>query len=115
MLNYLAFTMGAAYILAGINHFWHEEFYVKILRGFLPYPRLLVYISGVTEVLCGAGLLFPATRHVAAWNTIVLLIAIFPGNIRMVVEAKRFSTSAILLYLRLPLQLVLIWLAYLLT
>jgi len=115
MLTYFVYLMGGAYILAGINHFWHEYFYVKIIDGFLPYPRLLVYISGVAEVLCGAGLLFPSTCKAAAWGTIALLIAIFPANIRMAIQAPQFHISSIILYMRLPLQLVLIWLAYLYT
>ena len=33
--------MGVAYLLAGINHFMHPDFYMKMLEGFLPYPSAL--------------------------------------------------------------------------
>jgi uncharacterized membrane protein len=114
--KYFVYVMGAVYILAGVNHFVHEPFYTKMLAGFLPYPLALVYISGVVEILCGLGLLIPSTRKAAAWGTVLLLLAIFPANINMAVHHEHWpdiSTSA--LYLRLPVQLILIWLAYVYT
>src|ERR1700722_14932385 len=100
MSKYFIYIMGAAYIIAGINHFWHEYFYTKMLQGFLPHPRLLVYISGLAEVICGAGLLFPGTRRYAAWGTIILLVAIVPANLRMAINAQQYHMSSALLYLR---------------
>ena len=107
--------MGIIYIIAGLNHFWHPGFYVKMLEGFLPYPVALVNISGVAEILCGLGLLIPNTRKAAAWGTIALLIAIIPANINMAMHPANFGFSPIGLYLRLPIQLLLIWLAYIYT
>jgi len=109
------FFMGVAYIAAGLNHFWHTTFYANMLEGFLPYPLALVYISGIAEILCGIGLLIPSTRKMAAWATIALLIAIVPANINMALHPAQFGFSPMALYLRLPLQLLLIWLAYIYT
>ena len=115
MKKYFAYLLGVAYIMAGVNHFFHESFYTKMLAGFLPYPLQLVYISGVAEILCGLGLLIPATRKAAAWGTIILLIAIFPANINMALHPEQWGLSPIGLYLRLPVQLLLIWIAYVYT
>ena len=115
MKKIFAYIFGVVYILAGVNHFWHESFYTKMIADFLPYPAMLVYISGVAEILCGLGFLIPATRKAAAWGTIALLVAIFPANIYMAMHPAEFGFAAAGLYARLPIQLVLIWLAYIYT
>lgn len=53
----------------------------------LPYHRELVYLSGVAELLCAAGLVVPRTRHHAAIASTALLIAVFPGNLQMAWDA----------------------------
>lgn len=107
-----AYVMGAFYIVAGVMHFLFPAPYLKIMPRILPYPLALVYLSGLAEILCGLGLLFEQTRIPAAWATIALLIAIFPANINMAMYPEQFNVSPWLLYLRLPLQAVLIWWAY---
>ena len=96
-------------------HFIFPVPYSKIIPSILPYPMMLVYISGIAEILCGVGFLFEPTRTFAAWATIVLLIAIYPANINMAMHPKYFGINPWILYLRLPLQFVMIWLAYLYT
>jgi uncharacterized membrane protein len=70
----------------------------------------LVYISGVAEILGGVGVLIPAVRPWAGLWLIALLIAVFPANIYMAVGPKRaaLGVAPVWLWLRLPLQLVLI-------
>jgi uncharacterized membrane protein len=106
------YLMGAAYVLAGLNHFLRPDFYMKMLEGFLPYPKALNYISGAAEILLGIGVMIPATRKLSAWGLILLLIAIFPANINMAIHASEWNFSAAMLYLRLPIQLLLIGWAY---
>ena len=53
------------------------------------------------------------TRRPAAWGIILLLIAVLPANIWMAQHPERFPTISLwVLWLRLPLQLPLIWWAY---
>jgi uncharacterized membrane protein len=84
----------------------------------LPAPLLLVQISGIAEIAGGLGLLFPATRRLAAWGLIALLIAVFPANINMAVNHLPLGSHTIpqwALWARLPAQLVLVWWASLYT
>ena len=113
--NYFGYFLGVIYVLAGVNHFWHPTFYTNMLEGFLPYPAALVIISGIAEILCGLGLLIPATRKAAAWGPIALLIAVFPANINMAMHPDQFHLPAAGLYARLPIQLLLFWISYLYT
>ena len=111
-----AYFMAIAYIVAGINHFWHPDPYVKMIDSFLPYPLALIYISGIAEIACGVGLMIPATRRLAAFGLIFLLLAIFPANIYMAVAHDRWPEIPVwMLYARLPIQLVLLFLANLYT
>ncbi len=104
--------MAAFYVVAGVNHFINPRFYYKMVVDFLPYPDAVVAVSGVIEILCGVGLMIPQTRLVAAWATIALLLAIFPANIYMALHPEKWGFSTVALYLRLPIQLLLIWWAY---
>jgi uncharacterized membrane protein len=106
------YFMGVVYILAGINHFWHPDFYMKMVETFLPYPLTMIYISGIAEMAGGLGLMIPATRRLAAFGLVFLLIAIFPTNLYMAIAHDKFPEfSSWALYGRLPMQLVLIYLA----
>jgi uncharacterized membrane protein len=101
------------YIAAGMMHFIKPRPYLSMMPPWLPNPELLVLLSGVGEVAGGVGLLFPQTRSAAAWGLMLLLIAIFPANIYMAITPKfwkRFPRWA--LWVRLPLQFLLIWWAY---
>jgi uncharacterized membrane protein len=97
------------YLVAGTLHFLRPRTYEAIMPAALPAKRELVYASGVAEIVGGAGVLHPATRRTAGWWLIATLVAIFPANVNMAVNADRFrGIPAALLWLRLPLQALLI-------
>lgn len=97
-------------IFAGVAHFRSPEPFVRIVPDWLPAHRALVFISGFFEILGGTGLLVPRTRRAAAWGLIALYIAVFPANVNMAVKNIPFNGQhhPILLWMRLPLQAVLI-------
>jgi uncharacterized membrane protein len=94
---------------AGVLHFIHPETYLRIMPPALPAPRLLVLLSGGAEVAGGLGLLLPATRHLAAWGLLALLVAVFPANVYMLGLARELSIPSWALWARLPLQPLLMW------
>ena len=105
--------LGLFYLVAGALHFARPRVYVAIMPDRLPAKRALVYASGAAELAGGAGVLHPATRRPAGWWLIATLVAIFPANVNMAVNAERFrGIPEPLLWLRLPLQAVLIAWAY---
>lgn len=98
-------------VAAGINHFVSPAPYVGMMPAQLPAPLTLVYVSGVAEILGGLGLILPATRRLAAWGLIALLVAIFPANLNMAIHHLPLGTRVVpawALWARLPLQLVFI-------
>jgi len=105
-------VMGILYVVAGIMHFVNTDFYLRIMPSYLPWHRELVYLSGIAEVLLGVLVLRPPTRTLAAWGIIALLIAVFPANIHMAMHRIPLQPGTVpnllALWLRLPLQAVLI-------
>ena len=112
MLKYGLYLMALLYILAGLYHFRNPRVYKAIMPPYLPFHDALVFWSGVAEVVLGLALFFPQTRIWAAWGVIALLIAVFPANVYMLTSGKFTRIPEWLLYLRLPLQGLLIWWAY---
>lgn len=109
----LKWIFALIFITAGTLHFVHSEVFVKIVPPVLPFPLFLVYLSGICEIVLGIALLTLKYARLAAWGLIALLIAVFPANVYMALNPQLFSDiNPSLLYLRLPLQLVLIAWAY---
>lgn len=111
----LRWLLAVLMITAGVSHFTNPDTFIRIVPSYLPWPAALVYISGVFEILGGLGLLLPLTRKAAAWGLIALFVAVFPANVNMAIHQIPFGempTPPVFLWLRLPLQLVLIAWAY---
>jgi uncharacterized membrane protein len=82
---------------------------IAMVPRVFPRPDLIVSATGVLEIVGAVGLLIPATGPVAAACLALLLIAIFPANIRAAQEHLTIGdTSATALPLRALLQLVFI-------
>jgi len=103
--------LALAFITAGVLHFLKPEPYLAIMPPWLPAHGLLVQLSGVAELAGGIGLLLVRWRRAAGIGLMVLLVAILPANIQMLLnyQARGAPSGEItLLWLRLPLQLVLL-------
>ena len=102
-------------IVAGVLHFAADEPFIKIVPEFLPFPGLIVYVSGIIEILLGIGLIIPRSRVLAAWGLILLFIAVYPANLNMAfnhIKLDNIPDSWWLHGFRLPFQFVLIAWAY---
>ena len=108
----LLVLLGVFFVCAGVSHFTQTAFFVEIVPPYLPAPLALVWASGVAEIALGALVLVPATRRLAAWGLIALLIAVFPANVHMALHHVQLAhappwmghPSALALWLRLPVQ-----------
>lgn len=110
------YLMALLYILAGINHLRVPRIYMKMIPPSLPSPKSLNIISGAAEIILGILLCIPAVSAFAAWGIIALLIAIFPANLYMYTNEKAaLGLPKWVRLIRLPIQLVLIYWAFLYT
>lgn len=109
LLTRLALT--ALFFVAGVGHFTHPSGFERIVPPYLPHPRTLVYVSGIFEILGAVGILVPATRLIAGWGLVALLVAVFPANLYMAtagIKIGTFPPEPWMAWARLPLQAVLI-------
>jgi uncharacterized membrane protein len=78
-----------------------------------PHPDLLVTLTGILEILGAIGILVPRTRPLAGLCLILLFVILFPANVsaslRGVTLAGKPATT---LWLRLPMQLLFIGVAW---
>lgn len=87
----------------------HPAPFVKIVPDYLPAHLEIVYISGLCEILYGAALLWSKTRTLGRYALVALLVAVFPANINMAVNGITLGLPIWLIWLRLPLQFVLVY------
>lgn len=108
------------FVAAGILHFLIPQPYLRIVPPYLLHPRLLVEVSGAAEILGGLGLLLPipSVRRLAAWGLVALLIAVWPANLYMAMAhlaLPGIMGQSWAQWLRVPLQIPLIYWAWLYT
>ncbi len=115
MKQILKFVLAGFMIFVGVKHFIDPIPFVRIVPSYLPWPLALVYVSGFFEALAGVGLLIPRLQKIAAWGLVALYVAVFPANVNMAIHHLPFGegpTPQWALWLRLPVQLLLVWWAY---
>jgi uncharacterized membrane protein len=97
--------------VAGASHFAIPRFYDRIVPRALPGPaRAWTLASGLAELGCATAVARPRTRRQGATAAACLLVAVFPANVQMALDWRsRPATEKVGAYLRLPLQLPLVW------
>ena len=101
------------FLLGGIAHFAFTDLEARIVPPQIPDAPDVVLLTGLLELLGAVGLLIPWTRRAAGWGLFVLTQAVTPANVYMLRIHDEFPHIPVwLLWLRLPLQLVLLWLIW---
>lgn len=98
--------LSAFFVGAGVNHFLMPSAYRAIVPPSLrAHNARVVAISGIAEIAGGVGVLLPRTRRLSGLGLIALLAAVFPANLYMARNPRRFPrVPRWALYARLPLQ-----------
>ena len=107
---------GPFFVFAGLMHFLKPRWYERIMPPYVPRHRELVYASGVAEIAGGLATMHPATRRAGSAWSIATLLAVFPANVHMALNAKEFGKGVPggepALWARLPVQALFILWAY---
>jgi uncharacterized membrane protein len=96
------------FLIGGIAHFVATEVEMRIVPPFIPWPHAVVLVSGAFELLGTVGLLWRPTRRAAGIGLFLLTIAVTPANVYMAQHAQLFNIPGWALWLRLPLQVLLL-------
>jgi uncharacterized membrane protein len=96
------------FAIGGIAHFALTRLEMRIMPPGIPWPRAVVLVVGVFELLGAAGLLIVRLRPAAGLGLALLTIAVTPANVYMLLHADAFGVPYWLLVLRLPVQAALL-------
>jgi len=106
-------TVAALFTLSGTIHLVRPSVFTSLIPPWLPAPTAAVYVSGVAELACAYGLF--TRRRWAGPASAALLLAVWPGNLQMALDATTerglASPVTVIIWLRLPLQIPLIWMS----
>lgn len=101
-------------VFAGVSHFTSmREDFLRMMPPWIPWPRAMVYFTGICEIAGAVGLLLPEFRRAAAYALIAFFLAVLPANI----HAARAGITlrgkpATNLWLRIPMQILFIAIAF---
>lgn len=101
-------------VFTGVSHFtFMKEDFARMIPPSIPWPRVMVYFTGMCEIAGAVGLLLPEFRRAAAYALIAFFLAVLPANI----HAARAGISlrgkpATKLWLRIPMQALFIAIAF---
>ncbi len=109
--------LAGIFTVSGTVHLVKPDVFRPLMPSWVPRHREVIVGSGVAELACAAGLVLPATRRPAGLASALLLVAVFPGNVKMALDAQRSRSTPYkaATIARLPLQLPLVrsaWKAY---
>ena len=86
--NALRIALAGMFLLTASAHWGkRRNDLIRMVPAALPRPDVLVTITGICEILGAVGLLIPAVAPVAALGLTLLLVALFPANVRAAKES----------------------------
>ena len=102
----------ALFLASGVLHFVNPDAFMWLMPPWLPWPTELIYLSGVFELVAAVGLIF--RQKWAGALADLTLLAVWPANIWFAFSVIPSGDAAMIAaaWLRLPLQLPLIYYAW---
>lgn len=100
----------AGLVAMGTLHLLVPAPFRRIVPRWVPSASAAVAWSGVAEIASGVLVAVPRTRRAGGWLAAVTLVAVYPANVQMAVDATRSGRRAAIVatWLRVPLQLPLV-------
>ncbi len=104
--------------VAGVAHFALPAAFDQIVPRWMPGPpRLTTYVSGATELGVAALLLRRRSQRLGGLLAMATFMAVFPANVQSALDGGIAGVltpfdSPLVAWLRLPLQIPLIWVAW---
>jgi uncharacterized membrane protein len=112
VIQILKIVFGLFFAYAGIMHFVKPQFFKHFIPDFL--PKLAVnYVFGFIEITLGFGVFFNKTAKEAALGIFILMVIFLPIHIWDVTRTRPAIGSKKLAIIRIPLQFLLMYIAYL--
>lgn len=110
----LRIALSALYGLAGVLHIMRPHGFELIVPGWVPFPHETVILTGWAELAGAVGLFVPRARRAAAIGLAAYAVAVYPANIKHMVDHVVIDGVALGWAYHVPrllLQPVLVWAA----
>ena len=65
-------------ISGGIQHFRSPDLYVPFVPSFLPFPFVIIYVTGLFEIVFGLALFSKKWSRLGAWGVLCLMLLFLP-------------------------------------
>ncbi len=104
-------AMGVMLIMTGVSHFVYTEGMVLMLPHIVPAKTIVIYLTGIFEIVAGIGLIIPKYRRNTALLLMIFLIIILPANFKAaydhldLTQATYDGPGPEYLWFRVPLQI----------
>lgn len=111
-------SMSIMLVFTAIGHFIYTKGMSMMIPIFIPYKEIIVYLTGVFEILLAICLLIPKFKSITGWILIVFLLLMLPANIYASINNINYQKGTIdgnglsYLWFRIPLQILFIFWIY---
>ncbi|OIQ17697.1 MAG: hypothetical protein BM557_08400 [Flavobacterium sp. MedPE-SWcel] len=111
-------AMSAMLIFTAIGHFAFTKGMAMMIPEFIPYKVIMVYFTGIIEIIAAIGLLIPQFRVITAWCLILFFVLLLPVNILGAIKHVDYQNATYngnglsYLWFRVPLQVLFVLWVY---
>ena len=112
MAKVFTILLALIFIAGGLGHFFVPDVYRPFFPEWVPFPYLVIYASGVVEILVGVAMFIPQYRKWGALGILILLILFLPLHIRDLFLDEPVLKETGIVIARIPIQLIMIWMAW---
>ncbi len=108
------YALAVMLLLTGSAHFTSiREVLVRMVPPWMPAPRMVIFVTGLLEILGAIGLLVPRFQRSAGIALVLFFIAVLPANIYAAQSGMLLGGQpATPVWIRVPIQLLFIALAW---
>ena len=103
------------FLVTSLGHVLHTEVMADMLPPSVPFRSVVIYVTGVLELLGAAGLWIPRLERLTGVCLILMLIGLLPANVYAAFNYVEFGGHDIgpaYLLVRVPFQCLVIWWIY---
>lgn len=105
-------------LFTAVSHFALTRGMVMMMPSFIPFKKLLVYLTGIIEIAAAIGIQISGIRVLTGWLLILFFLLLLPANINAAIKKVNFQKASYegpgtgYLWFRVPLQVLFILWTY---
>jgi uncharacterized membrane protein len=112
-------AMSVMLAFTSLGHFLYTKGMTMMIPDFIPFKKLMVYLTGIFEIATAIGLQISTIRQLTGWALIVFFVIMLPANINAAIKKVDYQKGTLggsginYLWFRIPLQVIFIlWVYY---